>query len=296
MTTRRSAIAAALLGLLLACTACTAPPQPDGVTLTAISFNIRNGRANDGDNSWPRRRPLVSQLIRDYAPDILGLQEAFRFQLDELAEDVPGYSEVGEGRAGGTKDEYSAILYRAARFDLLDSGTFWLSETPDVVSRHWGHHHYRVCTWAHLKDIATGEALYVFNTHFDHQSQRARVNSAALIRRRIQARSTKDPVLLTGDMNAGEDNPAIARLLAADGDGVEPLRDAYRVLHPDARDVGTGNGGYRGRRDGPKIDYVLVSREFAVLAASIDQEPRGGRFPSDHYPVVARVRLRSTGR
>lgn len=294
MLTRCPTIAAALLGVLLACAACIAPPTPTDLTLTAISFNIRNGRADDGPNSWPQRRPLVAQLVRDYAPDILGLQEAFRFQLDQLAEDVPGYREVGEGRAGGERDEYSAILYRAARFDLLGAGTFWLSETPEVVSRHWGHHHYRVCTWAHLRDVATGHALYVFNTHFDHQSQRARVNSAELIRRRIQARATRDPVLLTGDMNAGEDNPAIARLLAAEGD--EPLRDTYRALHPDARQVGTGNGGYRGRRDGPKIDYVLVSREFETLHASIDQEPRGGRFPSDHYPVIARVRLRSAER
>ncbi len=282
-----------LLGLLLwTCASCSATPQPAEVTVTAMSFNIRNGKANDGDNSWPQRRPLVSDVVRGYDPDVVGLQEAFRFQLDQLAADLPNYAEVGEGRGGGTKDEYSAILYRRDRFELLDSGTFWLSDTPEVVSKHWRHHHYRVCTWAHLRDAGSGRALYVYNTHFDHQSQLARANSAALIRRRIGERATKDPVLVTGDMNAAESNPAIAALKAPDSD--YPLRDTFRVAHPDAREVGTGNGGYTGKRDGAKIDYVLVSEEFETLDASIDQAPRGGRYPSDHYPVLARVRLRAT--
>lgn len=269
---------------------CHATPAPAELTLTAMSFNVRNGRANDGDNSWPHRRPLVAEVILDHNPDVLGLQEAFRFQLDQLAEDLPGYTEVGEGRGGGTKDEYSAILYRTARFALLDSGTFWLSDTPETVSKHWGHHHYRICTWAHLRDAETGRALYVFNTHFDHQSQRARGNSAALIRQRIRDRATNDPVLVTGDMNAGERNPAIAKLKARNSSF--PLRDSFRALHPDATAVGTGNGRYQGRRDGAKIDYVMISSAFEVLDAAIDQEPRNGCYPSDHYPVVAKLALR----
>ena len=117
------------------------------------------------------------------------------------------------------------------------------------------------------------------------------VVSAALIRRRIRDRATDDPVLVTGDMNAAESNPAIAALKAPNSD--YPLRDTFRVVHPDAREVGTGNGGYTGKRDGAKIDYVLVSEEFETVDASIDQAPRGGRYPSDHYPVLARVRLRA---
>lgn len=295
MNKGRSRVVCVWLGLLAwICSGCHATPAGVDVSLTAMSFNIRNGKANDGDNSWRNRRPLVAEVIRGYAPDVVGLQEAFRFQLDQLAADLQGYVEVGEGRGGGDRDEYSAILYRAERFDLLDSGTFWLSETPEVVSKHWGHYHFRICTWAHLRDVASGRALYVFNTHFDHQSQRARVNSAALIRRRIRDRGTTDPVLVLGDMNAGEDNPAIARLKAADSS--YPMRDSFREIHPDATEVGTGNGRYRGRRDGAKIDYVLISPEFDALDASIDQEPRDGRYPSDHYPVLARLRLRALPR
>jgi len=281
---RRPALLLALL-----CAAGCVTPEPAASPLAVMSFNIRNGRANDGDNSWTRRRPLVAEVIRSYAPDVLGLQEAFRFQLDQLTADLPGYGEVGEGRGGGVKDEYSAILYRADRLELLDSGTFWLSDTPEVVSKHWGHYHYRICTWARFRDVTAGGAFYVYNTHFDHQSQVARVKGAELIRRRILARPTRDPVIVTGDLNAGEDNPAVARLRAAGSS--YPLRDTFRVVRPDAREVGTGNGGYTGRRDGAKIDYVFVSQEIETLAAGIDQEPRGGRYPSDHYPVFARLRL-----
>lgn len=295
MNKDRSRVAVAWLGLLgLSCSGCHTTPAPVDVSLTAMSFNIRNGKANDGDNRWSNRRPLVAEVIRGYAPDVVGLQEAFRFQLDQLAADLQGYAEVGEGRGGGVRDEYSAILYRAERFDLLESGTFWLSETPEVVSKHWGHHHFRICTWARLRDVASGRALFVFNTHFDHQSQRARLNSAALIRRRILDRRTDDPVVVLGDMNAGEDNPAIAELKAAESS--YPMRDSFREVYPDATEVGTGNGRYRGRRDGAKIDYVLISPEFTTLEARIDQEPRDGRYPSDHYPVIAKLCLRTQPR
>lgn len=279
-----------VVAMLLSLAGCQRATPQAAAELNVMSFNIRNGKANDGENSWSNRRSLVAGVVREYNPDVLGLQEAFRFQLDEMANDLPSYTEVGEGRGGGTSDEYSAILYRSDRFDLLDSGTFWLSDTPGVVSKHWGHYHYRICTWAHLKDLSTGVAFYIFNTHFDHKSQRARVNSAKLIRQRISERSTNDPVIVTGDMNAGEDNPAIALLKAEDS--LYPLLDTFRVRHPDAKDVGTGNGGYTGRTSGAKIDYILVSPDIKTLDAAIDQTPRNGRYPSDHYPVIAKVLIR----
>ena len=269
---------------------CQFAADPTGSTFTVMSFNIRNGKANDGANSWPNRRELVSGVIQEYDPDVVGLQEAFRFQLDHLAEDLPQYTEIGEGRAGGTEDEYCAILYRTDRFDLIDSGTFWLSDTPEKVSKTWGHYHYRVCTWAHLKDLGTGQAFYLYNTHFDHQSQPARLNSAKLIRQCIADRPTKDPVIVTGDINAGEDNPVIAILKAEDSP--VPLRDTFRVLHPDVKDVGTTNGRYTGKRDGAKIDYVLVGPGIQTLEAVIDQVPRNGKYPSDHYPVTATIRFK----
>ncbi len=278
----------------------TAPPAAGSVDLRVMSFNIRYGTANDGDNHWNHRKALVARVIDDYDADLVGLQEAYRFQLDYLARSLPQYSEIGEGRDGGRDGEYSAILYRTDRFDVNASGTFWLSDSPWMPSRHWGNTLNRICTWAHLTDLRTNESFYMFNTHFDHESQDARLKSAELIIQRIAEREHKDPVVLTGDFNAGEGNPAVGYLTGVPyglpDSGAYPiptivLQDTFRVIHPDATDVGTGNFGYTGRRDGAKIDYVFATRDIEVLGAAIDQAPREGRYPSDHYPVTAVLRL-----
>lgn len=264
------------------------------IELRVMTFNIRNGRANDGANSWEYRRPLVYGVIRDSDPDIVGVQEAFDFQLADLAENLPAYAQVGEGRDGGTRGEHSSILYRRDRFDLAESGTFWLSDTPDVVSRSWGNRYHRVCTWARLIDRATGRGFYVFNTHLDHQSQNARFNSAVLIAQRIAGREHDEPVVLTGDFNAGEDNPVVRYLKGQTIDGASSplaLLDTFRAVHPDRENVATGNGGYTGETDGAKIDHIFVLPGSEIIEAAIDQQPRDGRYPSDHYPVTATVRL-----
>lgn len=300
--TRTTATALVLLvAAICGLTGCHAPEAcNEAAPIGVMSFNIRNGKANDGENRWDLRKTAVYQVINDHDPDILGLQEAFRFQLDQLAENLPRYSEIGVGRGGGTDDEYAAIFYRTDRFEVDRSGTFWLSDTPEKVSKTWGHYHYRICTWARLIDIENGQGFYIFNTHFDHQSQRARFNSAILISHRIAERVHKDPVILTGDLNAGEDNTAVKYLTGVPfglpDSGAYPLptialKDTYRVIHPDAAAVGTGNGGYTGKRDGAKIDYIMVSRGIETLDASIDRAKRGGRYPSDHYPVTATLRL-----
>ncbi|MFN3166754.1 MAG: endonuclease/exonuclease/phosphatase family protein [Phycisphaeraceae bacterium] len=289
-----------MLLLLVGCQ--TSSPTKSSAELDVMSFNIRNGKANDGENRWERRRELVCGVIQQYKPDVLGVQEAYRFQLDELATCLPGYREIGEGRDGGTANEYCAILYRAERFDVAASGTFWLSDTPEVVSKSWGNTLHRVCTWARLIDKNTGRSFYFYNTHFDHRSQNARVESAKLIAKRIADREYDDPVVLAGDFNAGEDNHAVRYLkgipyevpVSGPAFQYEPpiaLVDTFRVAHPDATVVGTGNGGYTGKQDGAKIDYVFVTRDIEVIDAAIDQEPRDGRYPSDHYPVTAKLQL-----
>ena len=162
---RRARVATACL-VSLACVAACAPggaARPSGsaegapraetpkpLDVRVMSFNIRYGTARDGENVWAKRRELVFRTVRDYAPEVVGLQEALRFQIDEIRRAVPGYAEVGTGREGGTKGEYSAILFRAERFDVTESGTFWLSDTPEVPSRHWGNACIRICTWARL--------------------------------------------------------------------------------------------------------------------------------------------------
>ncbi|MDG1511419.1 MAG: endonuclease/exonuclease/phosphatase family protein [Mariniblastus sp.] len=269
----------------------TAPNK--STNLRVMSFNIRNGRANDGDNSWKHRKEFAADIIRDAKLDVVGLQEAFRFQLDDLRKQLPEFEEAGEGRDGGEKGEYSAILFRGDRFTKLESGTFWLSDTPEVKSRHWGNRYLRVCTWVRLKVNKTSQCFYVYNTHFDHQSQNARMKSSQLIAKRISTREHQDPFLVTGDFNADESNPVILYLKGKSTQlPASPIQvvDSFRKLHPNEKMVGTG-GGFEGRSDGKKIDYVFVQPNVNVIQASIIRTNREGKFPSDHSPVMAELRL-----
>ena len=273
----------------------------DGLDVRIMSFNIRYGSAGDGENRWPNRREMVFDVIRDRHSDVVGLQEALRFQIDEIRNAVREYGEIGVAREDGRIDgEYSAILYRADRFGIAEAGTFWLSDTPEVAgSNHWGNACVRICTWARLIEHTSGKAFYVFNTHLDHRSQPSREKSAVLLAQRIQSRNHKDPVVLTGDFNAGENNPVITYLkgqtAVESSDGSEaktpvPMVDTFRVLHPDVGDVRTGHA-FKGTRRGNKIDYVFVPPGAKVLEAQILYDNIDGRYPSDHYPVIARLRL-----
>lgn len=218
------------LALLLTCFAasCSQAPAPTAeraaargatapipVDLRVMTFNIRYGTANDGDDRWENRRGLVMDVIKSNNPDVLGLQEALRFQIDEIRAAFPEYAEVGVGRDDGkTKGEYSAILYRTPQLKLsgegpADSGTFWLSDTPEKIgSKTWGNGITRICSWARLRE-ADGREFYVYNVHLDHQSEPSRRKSAVLLAERIEHRSVRAPVIVTGDFNCGESSQAI---------------------------------------------------------------------------------------
>jgi endonuclease/exonuclease/phosphatase family metal-dependent hydrolase len=269
-------------------------PNPT-IGLRVMSFNIRNGKAQDGENRWELRKDLVCQVIREFSPDVLGIQEAYDFQLEELKAQLPEYGQVGVGRDGGSKGEHSSILYLKERFKVEASETFWLSDTPSKPSTSWGHFYRRICTWVRFADRKTGQTFYVFNTHMDHKSQPAREKGAQLIIRRIRDRKHPDPFVLTGDFNAGEDNPVVAYLKGA-GKPEEanpiPLVDSWRVIHPDEEEVGTITR-FTGKTDGPKIDYIFITPEAEVTEAEIVRTQRDGRYPSDHFPVTAVVKLQA---
>lgn len=289
----RSIIALAILGIAAVVAvgdlAAQAPAQP----LTVMSFNIRYGTANDADNRWTNRRDLLFEVLRTEDADLIGVQEALAFQIDEILEAMPSYAAVGVGRNDGRRaGEFAAILYRRDRLTVADAGTFWLSDTPDVVaSTSWGNSITRICTWARLID-RDGRAFWLYNLHLDHQSQPSRERSTALLLERIDARVRRDePVIVTGDFNAGEDNPAATQLTrAAEGGAAPRFLDTFRVLHPDVTDVGTFTAFEFGRTSGDKIDYVFVEPGIEVLDARIVRTARDDRYPSDHFPVVARIR------
>jgi endonuclease/exonuclease/phosphatase family metal-dependent hydrolase len=268
-----------------------------------MTFNIRFANPDDGPNAWPNRRGMVAEILRAQAADFVGLQEALHTQLADL-EPMPSYARIGVGRDDGRDaGEFSPIYYRSDRFALESSATFWLSPTPERPgSTGWGNHVPRICTWGRFLDRKTGRRLYVFNTHMDHESQPARAHGAELIAARIAARGTDDPVLMMGDFNSGEDNPVIGYLTGRlerandDASAAPPsprLADTFRLVHPDATLVGTTND-WTGVTTTPKIDYILAPPPPAaeVLESTIVHDARDGRYPSDHYPLVARLRLR----
>ncbi len=258
--------------------------------IAVMTFNIRYGTARDGDNHWTLRRTFLFDVVREQNADIIGLQEALDSQIREIVEAVPGYAVVGVGRDDGkTAGEYSAILVRKDRFHVAEAGTFWFSDTPAVPgSTSWGNRITRICTWARLID-RDGTPFWFFNVHLDHESQPSRERSADLLRRRIEARAfPTEPVIVTGDFNSGEDNPALHTMLAG-----KAFVDTYRVIHPDEKQAGTFSNFKLDSVGGPKIDYVLVQPGTEVLSAEIVRTSRDGRYPSDHFPVVARIRLAS---
>lgn len=271
----------------------TAAPQVAGTPpLTVMSFNIRYGTAQDGENHWTRRQDHLLEVIADAQADVIGLQEALDDQVQTIVTQLPMFAAIGVGRDDGrTRGEYAAILYRRDRFRVSQAGTFWFSDTPDVVaSRSWGNTVTRICTWARLID-RDGRAVWVYNVHLDHQSQPSRERSADLLASRVAARPAGEPAIVTGDFNAGEDNPAVRRLVTAQGNQAPMLVDTFRVRHPGDTVVGTFTGFTFGQTDGDKIDYVMVTPDITVRDAAIVRTSRNGRYPSDHFPVVATLQL-----
>jgi endonuclease/exonuclease/phosphatase family metal-dependent hydrolase len=300
--TPRPGIVAGLFVLLLIPPAAAQAPLPQArEPLSVMTFNIRYGTAKDGENEWTARRAMLFDVIREQDPDVIGLQEALAFQIDEIVAAAPAYATVGVGRDdGGAKGEFAAILFRRSRFRIAEAGTFWLSDTPAVPgSKSWGNNITRICTWTRLVD-RDGRGFSLFNVHLDHQSQPSRERSTQLLRERIDARAyPAEPVLVTGDFNVGEQNPALATLLGpgapklgeSGGAKAAPFVDTYRVVRPDEKTVGTFTGFKFGTVAGDKIDYILVQPGTEVMHADIVRFSRGERYPSDHFPVVARVRL-----
>ena len=287
MTRRLLAPAATAAGLaaLVLGASCAAPSTSlDAEPLCVMTFNVRYANPGDGANAWDRRTDLVFGVIRDRAPDVVGLQEALPEQMDALRAAFPDYAFVGQGRDGGSDGEHSALMIRAERLALVEHGDFWLSPTPDVVaSRGWDAALPRMCTWAVLRDRTSGAELLAMNTHFDHRGAEAREQSARVIVARAAERADL-PLVLTGDLNAGESSAPLDVLRAAG------LRDTFRDLHPSAEDVGTFHG-FRGGTGGAKIDYVLVDGRWSTRSAEIVRDHDGARHPSDHTPVVAVIGL-----
>lgn len=248
--------------------------------LTVMSLNIRMPSPDDGANRWELRRDLTVATIRRANPDVIGTQELFKRQGDDVVARLPRYRWIGVGRSGAERadDEHMGIFYRADRLIVERWGNFWLSDTPGVPgSNSWGHPFPRMVTWAIFRE-ADGRRFAMFNTHLPYRAEdeAAREKGAALLAARIPAIAGDLPVVVTGDFNTVPDSPTYRRM-------TEGLRDAWATAPVRTGPEATFHG-FTGRPD-RRIDWVFV-KGFAVKRAATVDTRRGDVFPSDHYPVV----------
>ncbi len=256
-----------------------------------MSFNIRYGTADDGENHWDQRREFLVETIREFGPDLLGTQETLGFQKDYIAEQISELESFGVGRDHGDDEgEMTAIYYRRDRFEQIDGGHFWLSEMPDVPgSISWDSSLTRMVSWLKLRDLQSEDEaeLFIFNTHFDHRGEQARLESAKLLRRMIDEIAGDLPVIVTGDFNAGEGSDPYETMFVDDSYRVR-LRDTFRELHPErGTDEGTFSGFASENTTGDRIDWIGVSEHWTINEAGINRMSRDGRTPSDHWSVEA---------
>jgi endonuclease/exonuclease/phosphatase family metal-dependent hydrolase len=238
-----------------------------------MSFNIRNGLADDGGNSWNYRRHLMAKVIRESNAYIIGLQEVYEFQIEYLKRELPEYSYYSVGREDGlSQGEQCSILWRNDLFQCSKAGTFWLSDTPDVPnSMTWGNRITRICSW-----VEFANEFRFYNTHWDHESQNARTKSAELI---VQA-LPQIPWLLVGDFNAEPDSPDLAPLVVANGCEFVSKSNSVGTFHD-----------FRGGDDGACIDHMFVGGGVKAKMVKVVQTSENGIYPSDHYPIIFEVEL-----
>ena len=257
-------------------------------SLSVMTFNMRYDNPEDGQNNWRFRRERIAGVINAQEIDVLGTQELLSNQFNDLSGLLTGYQGVGVGRLDGAESgEYCAVFFRKDRFTLLDSGTFWLSETPEVVgSLGWDGACERIATWVVLRD-RDGRELFFIDTHLDHVGQVARDEGVSLLMKRIETLSGGRPVILTGDFNSEPGSSVVAHVQK---DGV--LRDAKAIAQQrSGTDWSFSDFGQIPEAERPLLDYIFVSGDIEALRYEVLPDTFDGGYVSDHAPVMAVVKI-----
>ncbi len=254
--------------------------------LQIMSYNIRYGNENDGENSWSKRKTTLVDLINYYSPDVLGTQEGLHYQLAYITENSD-YSYVGVGRDNGkTEGEYSAIFYNTKKITLEKSATFWLSPTPEKPSIGWDAALNRICTYALFTDTKTQKKFYVFNAHFDHVGVKAREEAAKLILQKVKEINTKNyPAFVTGDFNLTPESTPIQIFSKSLHDSYE-----YSKTKPYGP-VGTFTGYDFSIIPENRIDYIFTTENVSVNNYRVISDFSNFNYPSDHFPVLISATL-----
>ena len=297
-----SALGAMLLG------ACSQKAEkPDSMVVATYNIRLINKGDSTAGNGWDQRAPHVADVIKFHGFDIFGTQEGFRSALEDLKGYLPGYEYIGVGRDNGAeKGEHAAIFYDTDKFDVLDHGDFWLSETPDSVSFGWDAACRRICTWGKFRHKESGFTFVYFNLHMDHIGTVARAESAKLILQKIKEFPEPLPVMLSGDFNVDQESESY---VLPNESGI--MKDAYDTSDFRYIEAATFNNykpnGNRLKANGDpqRIDHIFLSPEFdvkkyGVLTDTYRTQNEDGEFvarvPSDHYPVMIVVEMNETAK
>ncbi|MCW5962587.1 MAG: endonuclease/exonuclease/phosphatase family protein [Bryobacterales bacterium] len=252
-------------------------------TLKVMAYNIRYPEKNDGVNYWDNRREVALEMLRRYSPDLIGTQELFFRQGEDIVTALPEYVWLGTARYGIHTNEYMGIFYKKQRFELIEMGQFWLSETPDVPgSMSWNVSLPRLATWVRLMDKNTGKPFYFVDTHFAHRQEDAdaRAESSKVIATFLDKLPEDIPVVLAGDFNTTPDTEAHGVLSRT-------MKDAWDSAATRKGPVGTFHGFRGGEREEGRIDWILFRAPWKVTEAETITMKQGELYPSDHYPVMA---------
>lgn len=286
----RAALVAALVLIALLPSACRIDEPPESIVV--VSYNIRYDNPADEVNAWSERRARVAGLLSFYGADIAGLQEAEVHQIGYLEEQLPGYEWYGVGRNDGADaGEFVPIFYRTSRFERIDAGTFWLSPDPSRPgSVGWDAALTRITSWVLLRDRTAGTELFVYNTHFDHVGEEARRESARLIRDSLRTRRGGHPAVVLGDFNATPDSEVYRTMMDSTDTGAAlyDVRDRSPLIYGPTY---TFEGFEVGSAEPVRIDYIFVTPGVEVRRTGVLSDQIGGRYPSDHLPVLAEVVL-----
>lgn len=254
--------------------------------LNLMTYNIRLDSKSDGENQWDKRKEIMAGQVKFYGPDILGIQEAMPGQVKYLDSNLTDYKHIGIAREGVNKGESSPIFYNSSRLNMVKQNTFWLSETPEKISKGWDASYLRVCTYGLFRDKITKKIFWVFNTHLDNNGIVARKKSVELILQKIKLVNIKDlPVFFMGDFNAEPD--------------ADVIKDLKKEMN-DARDIseekpfgppGTFNGFEFNKPVTMLIDYIFICKSpgITVLKYAVLSDSYNLKYPSDHLPVFVQI-------
>ncbi len=286
-----------ILGLIMLLS-CGTPEN----TWRVATFNIRFGAAEDGENHWTQRKSILFDCLRELQPTVMGTQEGLSFQLAEICQAFPHLKYVGVGRYHQVEvdrayerlsGEHCAIFYDTTQVSLEQSGTFWLSETPEIAgSQSWGNDLARIVTWAILRARSQAPRFIVFNTHY-HWGEPFATRSTELLLRQIKTLAASLPVIVLGDFNVPPTSSIHARFTQPDSlpPDFRPFQDVWESLGQIETAAGTFHD-YTGQPKESRIDWILISPDFKPLSVQKITYQQAGRYPSDHFPVLAVLQLR----